>query len=63
MASEAQNRAVKKYLADKVEVRLWTTQPVKERIQQAAQEAGQSVAAYILEAVDRRIAEDQNIKP
>lgn len=65
MASEAQRKSIQKYLASKVEVRFWTTPEIKEKIQEAAQEVGQSVASYILETLERRMAEDQkkNHKP
>ena len=34
--------------------------PVGERIRQAAKESGQSLQGYVLDAIDRRIAADQD---
>lgn len=56
--TESQAKAIKKYLANKVQIRAWTTPENRERIKKAAEEAGQSADAYILEAIERRIAED-----
>ena len=56
--TEPQAKAIKKYLATKTDVRVWTTPENKERVKQYAEEAGQSVNSYILEAIERRIAED-----
>ena len=55
---EAHAKAIRKYLATKTDFRVWTTPENKERIKKFAEEAGQSANAYILEAVERRIAED-----
>ena len=56
--SESQSKAIKKYLATQTDFRVWTTPENKERIKAYADEAGQSANAYILEAIERRIAED-----
>lgn len=63
--TESQAKAIRKYLASKSEFRIYTTPEDKERMRQAAEEAGQSMNAYILEAIERRIAEDHknNDKP
>jgi len=63
--NETRAKSIRKYLATKSDFRVWTTPENKERIKALAQEAGQSVNAYILEAIERRIAEDQknNKKP
>ncbi len=53
--TEAQARASKKYLQSLAEVRIRMNPGVKERMVAAAQEAGQSLNSYILEAVDSRI--------
>ena len=56
--TETQAKAIRKYLANKVQIRVWTTPENKVRIEQAAEEAGQNFTAYVLESIERRIAED-----
>lgn len=58
--TEARARATKKYLSTKAEIKVWTLPAIKERIQQAAADAGQSVNNYILEAVESQIKADQD---
>ena len=54
--SEAQKRASIKYLKEKTDdIRLRTPKGTKERYKAEAKKAGQSLTAYICEAVERRI--------
>lgn len=61
--STAQQRAVHKYVKNNYD-RLELSIPKGEKvmIQQAAKQAGQSVNAYIYEAVKRRIEQEQAIE-
>lgn len=58
--TEAQRMAATKYIkANRVTMSLITTPAVKARIQAAALRTGESMNAYILEAVDRRITREE----
>ena len=59
MASEAQKQATKNYLA---KLKTWTIRikpDEAEKIEQAAAAAGQSKNEYVLEAVRRRMEQEQ----
>lgn len=59
--TKAQQRAVHKYVKnhyDRIEVRLW--KGYREKIQDHASAAGESVNAYIKKAVDDRMASEDN---
>ena len=59
MASEAQKQATKNYLS---KLKTWTIRikpDEAERIEQAAAAAGQSKNEYVLEAVRRRMEQEQ----
>ena len=57
----AQQRAVHKYVKNNYDrLELSVPKGEKEEIQQAAKQAGQSVNAYIYEAVKRRMEQEQN---
>ena len=57
----AQQRAVHKYVKNKYDrLELSVPKGEKEEIQQAAKQAGQSVNAYVYEAVKRRMEQEQN---
>lgn len=56
----AQQRAVHKYVKNNYDrLELSVPKGEKEEIQQAAKQAGQSVNAYVYEAVKRRMEQDQ----
>lgn len=58
--TEAQRIAATKYIkANRVTMSLITTPKVKARIQAAAAAQGESLNAYILEAVDRRVTREE----
>lgn len=58
--SEAHKRATRKYEAAHYDaIRFDVPKGDKERIQDAAKAAGQSLAAYIREAIARRMAEEK----
>ena len=56
--TEAQARAHKKYIAQFVEIKIRTTPERRETIQNAAASQGQSVNAYINQAIDERMTRD-----
>ena len=57
----AQQRAVHKYVKNNYDrLELSVPKGEKEEIQQAAKQAGQSVNAYVYEAVKRRMKQEQN---
>lgn len=57
----AQQRAVHKYVKNNYDrLELSVPKGEKEEIQQAAKQAGQSVNAYVYEAVKRRMEQEQN---
>lgn len=56
--TEAQARAHKKYIAQFVEMKIRTTPERRETIQSAAASQGQSVNAYINQAIDERMKRD-----
>lgn len=60
--SQAQNRATQKYIRgnyDQIAVRLRKdTQPTRETLTKAAEAAGMSVNAYIMEAITDKMAHD-----
>ena len=57
----AQQRAVHKYVKNNYDrLELSVPKGEKEVIQQAAKQAGQSVNAYVYEAVKRRMEQEQN---
>ena len=57
----AQQRAVHKYVKNNYDrLELSVPKGEKEEIQQAAKQAGQSVNAYVYEAVKRRMEREQN---
>lgn len=58
--TEAQAKAVKKYLASMSEIKLRMLPPFKEHILQAAQNSGKSMQAYILDAVNAQIKIDED---
>ena len=55
----AQQRAVHKYVKNNYDRLESVPKGEKEEIQQAAKQAGQSVNAYVYEAVKRRIEQEQ----
>ena len=58
----AQQRAVHKYVKNNYDrLELSVPKGEKEEIQQAAKQAGQSVNAYVYEAVKRRMEQEQNL--
>lgn len=58
----AQQRAVHKYVKNNYDrLELSVPKGEKEVIQQAAKQAGQSVNAYVYEAVKRRMEQEQNL--
>ena len=57
--TEAQARATKKYLADFVECKARVPREQKMRFAKAAEAAGMSLNAYIVQAVEERIKRDQ----
>ena len=58
----AQQRAVHKYVKNNYDrLELSVPKGEKEVIQQAAKQAGQSVDAYVYEAVKRRMEQEQNL--
>ena len=60
--SEAKKRAVRKYEAAHYEpLRLDVPKGYKAQIQAAATAAGQSVAAYVREAIARRMEQDAQV--
>ena len=61
--TEAQARAHKKYIAQFVEMKVRTTPERREIIQSAATSQGQSVNAYINQAIDERMDRDATQKP
>lgn len=58
MASDAQIRASVAYNKKMGSITLRPPKELDEQIRQAAQQAGESLTAYILEAVRRRMLED-----
>jgi predicted HicB family RNase H-like nuclease len=58
MSTDAKRRANKAYLSKQDEIRLRIPKGHKEEIRQAAQQAGQSMNQYIIEAVAARMWAD-----
>lgn len=56
--TEAQKRAVKKYQSKMEDFKIHAPAGTKERYRAAAEAAGQSMQAYILQAVEDRIAKE-----
>lgn len=61
--TEAQKRAVKKYQAKMEDFKIHAPAGTKERYRAAAEAAGQSMQAYILQAVEDRIAREAATTP
>lgn len=61
--TEAQKRAVKKYQAKMEDFKIHAPAGTKERYRAAAEAAGQSMQAYILQAVEDRIAREAATAP
>ncbi len=55
MSTDAKRRANAKYLSKQDEIRIRIPKGHKEEIRQAAEEAGQSMNQYILEAIAARM--------
>ena len=55
MSSEAQRRATHKYNSKRVCIAIRMSEEQRERIRQSADESGQHIKDYILEAIDERI--------
>lgn len=55
-ADKGQKKAIYKYLDKKAEVKLWLEPEHKALIQDAAAKSGASVNAFVLEAVNERLA-------
>lgn len=51
----AQARAIKKFLANKAEIKIRMSKPYKDIVKQKASEAGMSVNAYVMEAIEEKI--------
>ena len=61
--SDAQNKATQKYIKENLEeVRFRVRKGEKAILQQAAKEAGQSMAQYVIQAINER-AGQQLLKP
>lgn len=58
--SEAHNRASAKWNASRDNIMIRPTKEHGQRIRDAAEAAGQSVQAYILEAVDKRMEKPES---
>ena len=57
--TEAQAKAIKKYLSAQAEIKLRMRPTQKDIIVEAAKESGDSIQAFILEAVSERIDREQ----
>ena len=53
--TEAERRAVKKYHDKQAGMTIRVSHSQREHVQRAAQDAGQSIKAFILEAIDERM--------
>ncbi|MBQ9866778.1 MAG: hypothetical protein IJM34_07135 [Lachnospiraceae bacterium] len=58
--TEAQARAIKKYLEGQAEIKLRMMPVIKNKIKDHAEQQGQSINAYILDAVDIQMAKEDN---
>lgn len=58
MSTDAEKRAVKKYQSSRDNIMIRPDKAEGQRIRDAAAEAGQSVQAYILDAVRDRLAKE-----
>lgn len=57
--TEAQARATKKYLSNIGEYKLRVSKEDKERYMTVAKEAGMSLNAYIIQAIEEKISNDK----
>ena len=57
--TEAQARATKKYLSNIGEYKLRVSKEDKERYMTVAKEAGMSLNAYIIQAIEEKISKDK----
>lgn len=60
-ATDAQRRANLKYLSKQARINLTLPPETKDEFTQAAEQAGQSLTAYILQAVTDRIKRESDI--
>lgn len=56
--TDAQARAIKKYLSGHAEIKVRMLPFEKERVVNAAKNAGQSISAYVTEAIDEKITRE-----
>ena len=61
--TDAQARAIKKYLSKQAEIKIRMMPFEKERVVNEARKAGQSISAYVIEAINDKIGRDEDGEP
>ena len=56
---ESQKRAIKKYLSKFVDVKIRVEPAYRDRIQEHAEESGESMSSFIKRAIDETMARDK----